>query len=83
MDYRSSVTYEFIFCDTTHDEVEINRNIPIIRELLNQNFIVVCDDVIRDEQCSMISRMLNADEYTILNEYDKYSKIVDNNERRV
>lgn len=76
MDYRSSVTYEFIFCDTTYDEVEINRNIPIIRELLNQNFIVVCDDVIRDEQCSMISRMLDADEYTILNEYDKYSKLL-------
>ncbi len=48
--------FSLIFCDATHDNHEIDRNIPSLLSLLAPGGILACDDI-RDEQ--MVRRILS------------------------
>lgn len=74
-DYLMQMKYDFIFCDATHDEEEIRKNIPIVARLLKENFILICDDIIRDDHLRLVAEMSQADECYSAKEADEYSKI--------
>lgn len=67
--------YAFVFCDCAHDAVEIERNLPAVRGLLTDDFILVCDDVATHEAANMVAGIVGADSYCLSNEFDVYSKL--------
>lgn len=50
--------YGMIFCDATHDEHEINKNMPRLAKMGDKGCIFVFDDVVREDQADMICSYL-------------------------
>ena len=74
IDYSVNTKYDFIFCDATHDELEIRKNIPIIKGLLKDNFLLVCDDIARKEEQELVSSLIESDQSYLSSDIDKTSK---------
>ncbi len=73
---ESKGQYNFVFCDAVHDLNEIEKNIPIIKSLIDEkNFVLACDDVISHEVAIKISSMIDSKYYFISHEMDNYSKL--------
>ena len=76
-DFASRSRYEFVFCDASHDMDEINRNLPLIAELLNsKDFILVCDDIIDEATALHVMRIVGAEEGSLSCTADRYSKLL-------
>ena len=71
-DFASHVKYELIFCDATHDESEIRKNIPILASHLSSDFILICDDIHTEEHCKLISDLVGAEQGYMCNKSDVY-----------
>ncbi|WP_395944861.1 class I SAM-dependent methyltransferase [Brevundimonas sp.] len=44
-DLRFETKFDLIFCDASHTEDEIDRNVPKLLEMLNPGGILACDDI--------------------------------------
>lgn len=74
LDYRTTRKYKFIFCDCTHDMVEIERNIPAIAEMLDDDAILICDDIAELNALNFIKDMTAMDTVYLSNMTDPCSK---------
>lgn len=73
-DFQVNRRYDFIFCDATHGEAEIRKNIPILKGLLQNEFILVCDDIITDEDAVLVHALAGSSTYYLTHENDAHSK---------
>ena len=69
-------TYGFIFCDTLHDEREIELYAPKLAGLLASGGWVVCDDIIDSRRAAMIQEILDLEFYTLTNPISEYTKFL-------
>ncbi|MGL5735743.1 MAG: class I SAM-dependent methyltransferase [Beijerinckiaceae bacterium] len=69
--------YAVVFCDATHDRAEIDRSIPIVkRHLAAEDFLLICDDIIREEDAALIADMVGAQARWMSRPFDKKSKFL-------
>lgn len=73
-DYKTTKSYDFIFCDCTHDKYEIERNIPILSEKLSKEFILICDDIHDVQTLDIIRDISGAEHMYLSNRDDQHSK---------
>ncbi len=74
--YKPKFAYDVIFCDATHGPDEIRKNIPIVRQLVDEtNFLVVCDDIITDSDALLAMDLLGADTYYLTSSIAEYTKV--------
>lgn len=74
-DYETRTKYDFIFCDTTHGEEEIKRNIPRVSSLLKDDWILACDDIHTDVEIDLIGKLTGAEQVYMTKDVDQYAKI--------
>lgn len=55
--------YQMIFCDATHDDGEIHRNVPRLAELGAEGCTYVFDDVITAERAKLVCSYLEPKQY--------------------
>ncbi|TCP60220.1 hypothetical protein EV663_1116 [Rhodovulum bhavnagarense] len=53
-------SYSMIFCDATHDEEEIRKNLPRLSELGGEGCVFVFDDIVTQEHADLVCSYLNA-----------------------
>jgi hypothetical protein len=75
LDYSTDLKYDFIFCDATHGEEEIARNIPAIKKLMKEDSILVCDDIVSDHDADLVARLWGARCHYLTAETHEYSKM--------
>ncbi len=51
--------YKMIFCDTTHDDREVHRHLPVLAEYAAPGCVFVFDDVITDQRQDLICSYLD------------------------
>ena len=56
--------FNLIFCDATHDLQEIEINIPLIKKLLSERGVLVCDDIKTKEMESALKSYFNFQSFT-------------------
>jgi hypothetical protein len=67
-------TYSLIFCDTTHNEEEVRRNVPKLASHANSGAVMVFDDVMDNNFADIICGYLPPSRRVLLQEYHQYSK---------
>lgn len=74
-DYKVAKKYDAIFCDATHGEEEIRKNVPLLAKLLKGDFILVCDDIIKAEEAKLVHELVGSESYYLTCDSDTYSKM--------
>ena len=65
--------YEFIFCDTLHDEREIHAYGSLLNKKLAPGGIIICDDVIDDRLGKILRTYVEFEHFVYLNPQDSPS----------
>lgn len=68
--------YRFIFCDTTHDEREVDLYLPKLARLAAPGAVLVFDDVISEKFAAQICAHLRVQKYYMLHNFDRYAKLL-------
>lgn len=55
--------YGLIFCDTTHDDAEIERTLPTLSKMAGKGCTLVFDDVITEQRAELICSYLKTKRY--------------------
>ncbi len=74
-DLETTRRYDFVFCDATHGEAEIRKNIPLIATLMTPDAILICDDIVNDGDAAIVSEIWGAEAYHLTAETGEYSKM--------
>ena len=74
-DYETSRKYDFAFCDATHGESEIKKNIPLLRRFLKDEFVLICDDIISKEDAILTHELIGSERYYLTSASKEYSKM--------
>ncbi len=72
----TSRKYDFIFCDTTHDEKEAALYLPKISSVLNPGARLIFDDVIRENFADYICSHFNVDSALMTSQVTQYCKLL-------
>jgi hypothetical protein len=72
--YATTTRYDLIFCDATHGEDEIRKNVPLLKGLLREDFMVICDDITTEAELHLVEELLGSEACYLSNDYDKYTK---------
>jgi predicted O-methyltransferase YrrM len=72
--YETQTRYGFVFCDATHGLEETRRNIPFVRSLLREEFVLICDDVIDSKHLGLINEIVQADACYTTHAVDSHTK---------
>jgi len=74
-DYSTNLEYDFVFCDATHGQDEIRKNIPAIDHLMKDDAILVCDDIASDDDANLVADLWGSDVHFLTMETGEYSKM--------
>lgn len=74
-DYTPFIKYNTAFLDVLHDDNEIEMNMPIIKNLLEDKYIFLADDVIDEIHASKIAYHLGSVSWMLSRPNKKYSKL--------
>jgi hypothetical protein len=72
--YATTTRYDLVFCDATHGEEEIRKNVPLLKDMLRENFIVICDDINTETELNLVEEIVGSEQCYLSNEVDKYTK---------
>jgi hypothetical protein len=72
--YATTTRYDLVFCDATHGEDEIRKNVPLFKELLRDNFILICDDINTEKNLQLVEELVESEQSYLSIEVDQYSK---------
>ena len=80
IDCPLSRKYNVIFCDTTHDDAEIERTLPALVKMAGKGCTFVFDDVITEQRAQKICGYLDVESYfltsTVFPEREKFCKLM-------
>ena len=72
--YKTTRKFSFVFCDCTHDLQEIEKNVPLISEILEKDSILICDDIATPEMLELVCDLSGMSTCYLSNRTDSYSK---------
>jgi hypothetical protein len=72
----TSRKYDFVFCDTAHDETEAALYLPKISSVVNPGAWLIFDDVIREDLAEYICSHFNLDSALMTSHVAQYGKLL-------